>query len=358
MVPLKDIGQSLEDVVKSGNFINGPQVGTFEREFAESIGAKHVVGVGNGLDALTLILSALGVGLGSEVIVCAAGFVATALAVSRLGAKPVFVDCLPDANMDPSLLEGAITERTKAVIPTHLYGFPADIDAISEITSERKIPVIEDACQAHGALYKGRHCGSLGLAAAFSFYPTKNIGALGDAGCVATNDEGLAEKVRELANYGALRKYQHDSLGFNSRLDELQAAVLRLKLPHLLEWNQRRRHLTATYEQGLAGLPDIVIPRPSPKTTPCFYAYAVRIKNGGRQKLIEYLKECGIETNIHYPVPIHRQKCYKDLCGEMSFPEAESWADETLSLPFSPTHSQAEINRVCEVIREFFERKA
>jgi dTDP-4-amino-4,6-dideoxygalactose transaminase len=356
-VPLKDTETSLMGVVRSGHFINGPQVGLFEKEFAESIGASHVVGVGNGLDALTLILAALGVGNGDEVIVCAAGFVATALAVSRLGAKTVFVDCLPDANMDPSTLKDAINERTKAIIPTHLYGFPADIDAIAEAALPRNIPVIEDACQAHGALYKGRYCGNLGLAAAFSFYPTKNIGALGDAGCVATNDDGLASKVRQLANYGASKKYQHDLLGYNSRLDELQAAVLRLKLPHLKEWNERRRHLSATYEQGLNGISDIAIPQISPKTSPCFYAYAVRVRNGRRQALIDYLKERGIETNIHYPVPIHRQNCYKDLYGDKAFPEAESWADETLSLPLTPYHSQNEINHVCKALLEFFERK-
>jgi dTDP-4-amino-4,6-dideoxygalactose transaminase len=357
LVSFKDIESTLGQVVKSGRFINGPQVEKFEHEFASFIGVEYVIGVGNGLDALTLILDALGIGNGDEVIVCAAGFVATALAVSRLGAQPVFVDCLPDANMDPLKLKDALSERTKAIIPTHLYGFPAEMEAINKFGAEQNLPVVEDACQAHGAFYHGKACGSLGLAAAFSFYPTKNLGAFGDAGCVATDDKFLAGRIRQLSNYGSLRKYQHDIIGYNSRLDELQAAVLRLKLPHLTEWNNRRKQLSATYDQAFRDIEGLELAHPLVNTIPSLHVYPIRVKNGLRDKMARFLKDRNIETNVHYPLAIHQQKCYAEKFSNLSFPETEKWAKETLSLPLDAAHTQSEINQVCFEVRNFLNEK-
>ena len=353
-VPLKEIEEALSRVLRSGRFINGPEVKAFETEFAAFLGVREVVGVGNGLDALAIILQALNVGPGDEVVVCAAGFVATALAVTRVGARPVFVDCRPGGNLDPARLEAAFGDRTRAVIPTHLYGLPADMEAIGAAAGKYGLPVIEDACQAHGVTLKGRQCGALGRAAAFSFYPTKNMGALGDGGCIATNDPALADLARRLANYGSVRKYHHDLLGCNSRLDELQAAVLRLKLKGLPRWNERRRHLAATYEQALAGLPGLVRPEAPPEAVPNWHVYAVRVKNGRRDELAAFLAEKGVGTNIHYPLALHQQGCYAAEYGGQSFPEAEAWAAETLSLPLDAAHSQAEIDAVCRLVREFF----
>lgn len=352
--PLKEIEEAMSRVLKSGWYINGPEVKAFEAEFARVLGVGEVVGVGNGLDALAIILQALNIGPGDEVIVCAAGFVATALAVTKVGARPVFVDCRPGGNLDPAQLEAAFSERTRAVIPTHLYGLPADMEAILAMADKYGYPVIEDACQAHGVTLKGRWCGTLGRAAAFSFYPTKNMGALGDGGCIATNDPNLADQARRLANYGSIHKYHHDILGCNSRLDELQAAVLRLKLKGLPGWNERRRQLAVTYDQALADLPGLVRPEVPPKAVVNWHVYAVRVKNGQREELAAFLAERGIGTNVHYPLALHQQGCYAAEYGEQCFPEAEAWARETLSLPLDQSHSQAEIDAVCRLVREFF----
>lgn len=351
---LKDIERTVSEVVKSGQFIKGPNVEKFEREFAKFVGVEYAVGVGNGLEAIALILTALGVGPGDEVIVCAAGFIATALAVTKVGAKPVFVDCQADANLDPEKLEEACTQRTRAVIPTHLYGFPAEMDAINRWASPKGIKVIEDACQAHGSLYHGRQCGSLGDAAAFSFYPTKNMGALGDGGCVTTNDPQLAGLIRRLGNYGSIHKYQHELLGYNSRLDEIQAAILRLKLPLLPLWNERRRHLAATYEQALKDIQGLTVTSPKHDIIPNLHVYPVRVQEDKRDALITFLTERGIGSNIHYPLPIHKQKCYFEEYGDQSFPESEAWARQTLSLPLDASHSQAEIDFVCQALQDFF----
>lgn len=353
-LPPKEMEQALGAVVKGGRFVNGPRLKEFEEKLAEMAGVEHAVGVGNGLDALTLTLDALDIGTGDEVIVCAAGFVATALAVSRLGARPVFIDCRPNANLDPDQLVGALSARTRAVIPTHLYGYPADMEAIGPWADRHDLAVVEDACQAHGSSLRGRPCGSWGRAAAFSFYPTKNLGALGDGGCVVTNEAALAEKIRRLANYGSSRRYHHEFLGYNSRLDELQAAVLLLKVGHLPSWNERRRHLAATYEQALKNIDGLEVPEVGKGVVTNWHVFAVRVKGGRRDRLAEFLAGRDIGTNIHYPQPLHRQECYRDEYGTLSFPEAESWAAETLSLPLSPTHTQSEIDRVCDAVREYF----
>ena len=352
----KEMEEATDKVIQSGCFINGPRVKEFEQKFADFCGAGYAVGTGNGLDALTLILQALEIGSGDEVVVCAAGFVATALAVSRAGASLVFADCLPGGNLDPEALEKAITPQTKAIIPTHLYGIPANMDAINQLASKYGLQVIEDACQAHGARYRGRSCGALGRAAAFSFYPTKNLGALGDGGCVVTSDAELAEKVRRLANYGSIRKYYHEVEGTNSRLDELQAALLLVKLPYLEEWNSSRRALWATYEETLKNITSLALPLAPEGCRPVCHVYAVRVKNGRRDELASFLAEKNIGTNIHYPQPLHKQACYAEKFGQLSFPEAEAWANETLSLPLDAFHTQAEIDYVCRMVKEFFFR--
>ena len=252
---------AVSDVVRSGHYINGPNVNAFEDEFARLCGVSYAVGVGNGLSALMLIMEALTIGEGDEVIVCAAGFVATPLAVSRRGARPVFVESLPDGNIDPDAIEGAITSATKAILLTHLYGAPAEMDAINALARNHSLHVIEDACQAHGSRYHCKPCGGLGTAAAFSFYPTKNLGCFGDGGCVTTNDPALAAAVRKIANYGSAQKYHHEILGENSRLDEMQAAVLRVKLPYLGKWNKQRAVLARIYSERLAEIPELLLPK-------------------------------------------------------------------------------------------------
>ena len=349
----KELEQKAADVIRSNYFIGGSQKTAFEQEFANFCGTKHCIGVGNGLEALVLILEALGIKPGDEVIVCAAGFVATPLAVSRLKGKPVFVDCEPDGNIDPAQIENAITSATKAILITHLYGIPAEMDAIIAIGQRYNIPVLEDACQAHGALYRGRCCGSIGTAAAFSFYPTKNLGAYGDGGCVTTNDTALAEKIRKLSNYGASVKYHHEMLGTNSRLDEMQAALLRVKLPYLQQWNARRRELAKIYERELSGIEGIVLPTAKDYTVPVWHVYAIRVKNEKRDALAAHLKEQGIGTNIHYPIALNEQDCYTKTYGTLTFAEAKKQAAEVLSLPLDALHTDAEIMAVVASIKLF-----
>ncbi len=351
-----NIELAIAEVVKSGNYICGPSKARFEAEFAEYCGARCSVGVGNGLEALVLILEALGIGKGDDVIVCASGFVATPLAVSRVGARPVFVDCRPGGNIDPERIGEALTPACKAILLTHLYGVPADMDAINAIAAKNGLAVIEDACQAHGALYKGRPCGGLGTAAAFSFYPTKNLGAIGDGGCVVTNDQALAEKIRRLGNYGSAKKYHHEVLGTNSRLDEMQAAILLAKLPQLEEWNERRRRLAGIYFEQLGGLPDLSLPQAPQWATPVWHVFPVRVRNGRREALVAYLGERGIGTNVHYPCALHQQICYTPECGMQSFPEAEALAAEELSLPLDAMHSSAEIRHVAKTVAAFFQQ--
>jgi dTDP-4-amino-4,6-dideoxygalactose transaminase len=354
--PCDNVDLAVAGVVKSGHYINGPRMSQFESEFARFCGVQFSVGVGNGLEALVLILEALGIGRGAEVVVCASGFVATPLAVSRVGARPVFVDCGPGGNIDPERIGEVLTPACKAILLTHLYGVPADMDAINAIAERNGLAVIEDSCQAHGALYKGRPCGGLGTAAAFSFYPTKNLGAIGDGGCVVTDDQALAEKIRKLANYGSAKKYQHEMLGTNSRLDEMQAAILLVKLPQLADWNERRRHLAGIYFEQLDGLPGLVLPSAPEWTTPVWHVFPVRVQYGRRDALAEYLGEQGIGTNVHYPCALHQQMCYTPEFGQLSFPEAEALAAEELSLPLDAMHSSAEIRHVAKVVASFFQQ--
>ena len=323
-------------VMESGWYVLGNEVEAFEQEFAAYCGVKHCVGVGNGLEALHLILGAYGVGPGQEVIVPANTYIATWLAVSCAGARPVPVE--PDErtyNIDSTQIEGAITPRTKAILPVHLYGQPADMNPIMEIATRHGLRVIEDAAQAHGARYKGQRVGGLGDAAAFSFYPSKNLGAFGDAGAVVTNDAMLADKVRLLRNYGSRVKYHHEAKGFNSRLDELQAALLRVKLAKLDEWNARRRHIAHEYSRLLKGSDGLVLPYVPDWAEPVWHLFVVRHPN--RDALQRHLERAGVGTLIHYPVPPHLTAAYAELAhGPGAFPTTERVAKEVLSLPMGP----------------------
>ena len=340
-----ELDAAYDRVLNSGWFILGKEVEAFEREFAAYCEADHCIGVGNGLEALHLILRAYGIGPGDEVIVPANTYIATWLAVSYAGARPVPVE--PDArtyNLDPALIEAAITPATKAILPVHLYGQPADMDPINTIAARHGLKVVEDAAQAHGARYKGRRVGGLGDAAGFSFYPGKNLGALGDGGAVVTNDSELAERVRVLRNYGSRVKYHNEIKGFNSRLDELQAALLRVKLPVLDEWNQRRRDAAARYLDGLAGS-ELGLPSIPDWAEPVWHLFVVR--HPQRDALQQRLQQAGIGTMIHYPVPPHLQPAYAELgYSAGAFPISEAMHREVLSLPMGPQLTAAQLEAV------------
>jgi dTDP-4-amino-4,6-dideoxygalactose transaminase len=335
--------------MESGWFILGAEVEAFETEFAAYCGARHCIGVGNGLDALHLILRAMEIGEGDEVIVPANTYIATWLAVSYAGATPVPVE--PDErtyNIDPTQIEAAITERTCAIIAVHLYGQPAEMDAINEIAARHGIKVIEDAAQAQGAQYRGRMAGALADAAGFSFYPGKNLGALGDAGAITTNDPKLAERIRLLGNYGSSVKYRHDLKGFNSRLDELQAALLRVKLRKLDEWNDRRKAMARLYMQMLQAK-NLVLPFIPEHVETNWHQFVIRRRR--RDELREHLAAAGVGTIIHYPIPPHMQKAYAELgLGAGTFPISESMAREVLSLPMSPHLSDKDVRLVASQI--------
>ncbi|MFH1110052.1 MAG: DegT/DnrJ/EryC1/StrS family aminotransferase [Planctomycetota bacterium] len=340
-----EIRDAIDRVIDRGDFILGREVTAFEEEFAAYCEAEHCIGVGNGLDALTLAIKGLGIGPGDEVITVANTFVATALAIQHTGATPVLVDHEPDGyNLDPRRLSAAITSRTKAIVPVHLYGQPAEMDAIQAIANEHGLSVIEDACQAHGARYKGRRVGSLGRAAAFSFYPGKNLGGLGDGGAVVTNDGDLAQWLRAARNYGSTVKYHHAIRGFNSRLDSIQAAVLRVKLRYLEEWNATRRHLAARYRELLSSA-DVTLPFESPDSEHVYHVFAVRCAR--RDEVLQYLHKRGIDAGIHYPVPIHRQPAFGRQCLVPRPPtQSETSCHELLSLPICPFITETEIEAV------------
>ena len=365
LVPFLDLGrlhQSIREpldaayrrVVDSGWFIMGPELEAFETEFAQYCEVKHCIGVGNGLEAIHLLLRAYEIGPGDEVIVPSNTFIATWLAVTECGATPVPVEPNIDThNIDPALIANAITERTRAIIPVHLYGQPADMDPINALATKHGLVVIEDAAQAQGARYKGRRTGSLGHAAATSFYPGKNLGALGDGGAVLTNDDAIAEKIKQLRNYGSKVKYQHDLLGYNSRLDEMQAAFLRVKLAVLDEWNARRREIADQYSRLLEGA-DIKLPHVPEIAEPVWHLYVIRCKQ--RDALKKHLEQQGVSTVIHYPIPPHQQVCYQNS-QEYHLPSAEVLAGEVLSLPMSPVMQVDEVQHVASAIQDFIRIK-
>jgi len=351
-----EINEAIQRVLESGWFILGEELRQFEREFASYIGVKHAIGVNSGSDALYLAVKALNIGSGDEVITVSHTFISTVDAITRNGAKPIFVDIDPETyTIDVNQIEKAITKKTKAIIPVHLYGHPADMDPIMEIAEKYGLYVIEDASQAHGAEYKGRKVGSIGHVACFSFYPTKNLGAYGDAGIIVTNDEELAEKFRMLRNYGSPKKYYHDFIGVNSRLDEIQAVILRVKLRHLDEWNERRRKIAKLYNELLEDS-DVIIPIPVEReyAKHVYHLYVIRYKN--RDKLQQYLLENGIKTQIHYPVPVHLQKAYLNLGIKTKLPVTERISREILSLPMYPWLDRAHLTKICSLISRITKR--
>ncbi len=342
-----------ERVTGSGQYILGQEVAFFEEEFADYCEAQYCVGVGNGLEAIHLILRAYNIGPGDEVIVPSNTFIATWLAVSFSGAKIVPVEPNPNTfNIDANLLELAITQKTKAIIVVHLYGQPSDMDPINQIAKKYNLKVIEDAAQAQGATYKNKKTGSLGNAAAFSFYPGKNLGALGDAGAITTNDESLAKKIRTLSNYGSKVKYSHEIKGFNSRLDELQAAFLRVKLKILGTWNKRRQSFATKYLNDLEGL-GLILPTVPEWCEPVWHLFVIKTSN--REELKKHLESVGIQTMIHYPVPPHMQEAYAELSlKEGSLPISEGIHKECLSLPIGPHLLEEEYNFIIKEINSFF----
>lgn len=347
-----DLKNAFDRVLERSWYISGEEVTNFEKAFAEYCNAKYCVGTGNGLDSLIQILKALNIGAGDEVIVPSNTYIATALAVTYVGASPVFVEpYIQTYNIDPGRIEKAITDKTKVIMPVHLYGQACDMDPILDIARKYDLYVVEDCAQAHGATYKGKKVGTFGVAAGFSFYPGKNLGALGDAGAVITNSKELAEKVRALGNYGSDYKYHHIYKGNNSRLDELQAAFLSVKLQHLERMNKDRRRIAQMYSEGIRNS-QVNVPYVIPECVPVWHIYGVRCEC--RDALEKHLNEHNIGTNKHYPIPIHLQECYKDLGHTRgSYPIAEEISSTELSIPMYYGMTNNQVQHVIDTINDF-----
>jgi len=354
-ISIKDeIDQTIAEVISKTAFIGGTYAKSFEKAFAEFCNVKHCIGVGNGTDALFIALKALGIGKGDDVITAANSFIATSEAITMTGAKVVFVDINPQTyNIDVNKIEEKITSNTKAIIPVHLYGQPADMDPILDLAKKYNLKVLEDAAQAHGAEYKGKRIGSIGDMACFSFYPGKNLGAYGDAGAIVTNDESLAVKARMIANHGRVEKYNHEMEGVNSRLDGLQAAILNVKLNDLPDWSNSRRKNAYLYNEHLKDT-DLVTPMEIDDVKAVYHLYVVRVKNELRQKFQDYLKSKGISSGIHYPIALPNLKAYEYLKhNENDFPEATSASQEIISLPMYPEMTTEQIDYIVQKIKEF-----
>lgn len=345
----EELKNRINNVIDKGMFIGGENVEIFEQNFAKYCGTKYCVGVGNGLDGLRLSLEALDISEGDEVIIPSHTFIATALAVSSVNAKLVFVEPDEYYTINVKSIEKAITDKTKAIIVVHLYGQCVDMDPVMEIAKKHNLKVIEDAAQAHGALYKGRRAGALGDIASFSFYPGKNLGCLGDGGCITTNDENLAKKVRALGNYGSHVKYQHIYKGINSRLDEIQAAILDVKLKYLDKWNERRNEIANMYLENINN-DKVVLPKTAEYNSHVWHQFVVRVEN--REEFMKYLKEAGINTLIHYPTAIHKQEAYKEL-NKQSYPVAEKYGKEVVSLPMYYGLTNEEVEYIVETINNY-----
>jgi dTDP-4-amino-4,6-dideoxygalactose transaminase len=347
------IGKAIAKITSQGNFILGEEVGRFEEAFATYCGSKNCVGVASGCDALLWAMEALNIGPGDEVITVANTFIGTLLPILRTGATPILVDCLEDVlNIDPDQVAAVITPRTKAIIPVHLYGQPAEMDEILAIAKKHDLAVIEDAAQAHGAIYKGAPCGSIGTAAGFSFYPAKNLGAYGDGGAMTTNDTDMANRVRMICNYGQSKKYHHDIEGWNSRLDTIQAAILLAKLDDLPAANDARRAVARAYRERLAGLP-VEIPSEREYVEHVYHQFVILVDQRG--ELISFLENHGIQTGIHYPEPLHKLKAFSERnFARGSHPVTEAKSQKVLSLPIFPGLTEVEIERVCQSIAAFF----
>jgi dTDP-4-amino-4,6-dideoxygalactose transaminase len=349
-----EIMQSFQDVYDANWFVMGKKLEAFEKEYAAFNDTKFSIGVSNGLDALHLALKALNVTKGDEVIVPSNTYIATALAASYVGATPVFVEPDPNTyNINPANIEAAITSKTKVIMPVHLYGQACDMDAIMTIAKKHNLFVVEDNAQAHGATFNGKITGSFGNANGTSFYPGKNLGALGDAGAVTTNDETIAKKIAMLRNYGSEKKYHNEEIGFNMRLDEVQAGFLSVKLKHLNEWTKQRKEIAKQYNEALKNVGDLVLPSVHANATHVYHLYVIKTKN--RDGLQKHLSENGIGTLIHYPIPPHLQKAYQSLgLKKGSFPIAEELADNCLSLPIWPGMTLDQVNTVAENIKKAF----
>jgi dTDP-4-amino-4,6-dideoxygalactose transaminase len=352
-----EIDAAISDVLVESAFVGGPFLEKFEQAFARFCGTRHCIGVGNGTDAIYIALRALGIGSGDEVITAANSFIATSEAITMAGARVVFADVDPQTyNLDVTKLAGKITPRTRAIIPIHLYGQPADMDPILELASKYNLKVIEDAAQAHGALYRGRKVGKLGDVACFSFYPSKNLGAYGDGGAIVTDDDAAAEVARMFINHGSVEKYNHTFEGVNSRLDDLQAAILSAKLNHLEGWTEKRRINAYLYNDHLKDI-GLITPVEIEGVRAVYHLYVVRVDKEKRPALSEYLKSRGIGTGIHYPIALPNLKAYEHLgCKKDDFPEATRASEEILSLPMFPELNEDQIIHVRNAIYDFFNR--
>ena len=345
-----EIMPAVARALSKANYILGPEVAEFEKNFAQSIGVKYAVGVASGTDALFLALKALGLGSGDEVITAANTYIASVLGATYLGATPAFVDINPDTyNIDVEKIEAKITSKTKVILPVHLYGRPVNMEKILALAKKHNLKVVEDCAQSHGAVWAGKKVGSFGDLGCFSFYPGKNLGAYGDGGAITTSSLELAEKLQALRNYGSPKKYHHPIIGYNSRLDTLQAAILNVKLKHLTDWNEKRLNNAKLYNQKLKGLGDLILPQ----IEGVFHLYVVRTKK--RDQLLDFLKQREIQCGIHYPVPIYSQGAYSDLgLKPEGFPITEQFSKEILSLPMYPELSEAQIDEVINSIKKFF----
>ena len=346
-----ELNAAIQDELRSGQFIMGPTVTAFEAEVADYLGVEHAIGVNSGTDALVISLRTLGVDAGDEVITSSFTFFATAEAISQVGAVPIFVDIDPKTyNIDPALIEEKITSRTKAILPVHIFGQAADMDSILETAGKHGLMVLEDVAQAFGGEYKGEKLGTIGHIGTFSFFPSKNLGGYGDGGLIATDDGDVAEQARMLRTHGAKKKYHNEVIGYNSRLDSIQAAILRVKLPHIDQWNERRRQIARHYDEMLTGMAGVVTPHKAPYARHAFHQYTVRIVDGRRDAVHKRLAEAGIGAMIYYPVPVHQLPVYAQL--NFNLPLTEAAAGEVLSLPIWPQLSQTVQKRVVTSLQQ------